>query len=126
MLHEETLSYDPGKSVFFYDVRSDHEVSDEYGRTTVFFDATTGEFVGLNLPSGQAPGNTITNWILALHLAAIWGLPFKIFVCAMGVVVAMLSVTGVYLWLKKRRSRAIAQARRAGTHMPDFLRVSRA
>jgi uncharacterized iron-regulated membrane protein len=38
--------------------------------------------------------------------------PLKIFVCAMGVVVAMLSVTGVYLWLMKRRSRGVAQERR--------------
>ena len=112
VLREESLSYDPEKSVFFYSVRSDRDVSDEFGGTAVFFDATTGAFVGLNMPSGQDAGTTITNWILTLHMAAIWGLPFKIFVCAMGVIVAMLSITGVYLWLKKRRSRGVAQARR--------------
>lgn len=30
----------------------------------------------------------------------------------MGVIVAMLSITGVYLWLKKRRSKAVAHTRR--------------
>ncbi|NOS77520.1 MAG: PepSY domain-containing protein [Nitrospira sp.] len=112
VLREEALSYDPGKGVFFYSVRSDRDVSDEFGGTAVFFDATTGTFAGLNLPSGQDAGTTITNWLITLHVAAIWGAPFKIFVCVMGVVVAMLSITGVYLWFKKRRSRAVAKARR--------------
>ncbi|NOT21739.1 MAG: PepSY domain-containing protein [Nitrospiraceae bacterium] len=113
MLREEALSYDRGKDLFIYSVHSDRDMSDEFGGTAVFFDATTGTFVGLNMPSGQDAGTTITNWILILHMAAIWGVPFKIFVCVMGVVVAMLSITGVYLWLKKRRSRVVAQARRA-------------
>lgn len=38
--------------------------------------------------------------------------PFRIFVCVMGVVVAMLSITGVSLWHKKRQPRAVAHARR--------------
>ncbi|MCX5727428.1 MAG: PepSY-associated TM helix domain-containing protein [Nitrospirae bacterium] len=112
VLREDALSYDPEKGLFFYGVRSDHDVSDEGGGTMVMFDARTGEFAGQILPSGQDAGTTITNWILILHMAAIWGAPFKIFVCVMGVVVAMLSITGVYLWLKKRRSRAVAQTRR--------------
>lgn len=117
---EETLFYDPDKGVFFYVVHSDRDVSNEGGGTVVMLDATTGQFAGLTLPSGQSAGTTITNWLLTLHMAAIWGVPFKIFVCVMGVVVAMLSVTGVYLWLKKRRSKAVAQERRvrpmAGSH----------
>jgi len=109
---EETLSYYAEKGLFLYVVHSDHDVSDEFGGTMVLFDSTTGTFAGLLLPSGQDAGTTITSWILTLHMAAIWGLPFRIFVCVMGVVVAMLSITGVYLWWKKRRSRAVAQARR--------------
>lgn len=109
---EEFLSYDPGKGAYFYGVRSDRDVSDEWDGTTVLFDAASGQFAGLILPSGQNAGTTITTWIVTLHMAAIWGVPFKIFVCVMGLVVAMLSVTDVYLWLKKRRSRAVASRRR--------------
>jgi len=38
-----------------------------------------------------------------LHMARILGLHYKCFVCLMGQVVAMLSVTSVYIWLKKLR-----------------------
>jgi uncharacterized iron-regulated membrane protein len=30
-----------------------------------------------------------------------------------GIIIAMLSVTGVYIWLKKRRARSLSQERRA-------------
>ena len=43
----------------------------------------------------------------------VFGLLYHIFVCVLGVVVVMLSVTGVYLWVKKRRSKAMAHSRRA-------------
>ncbi|MEI8208607.1 MAG: PepSY-associated TM helix domain-containing protein [Methylococcales bacterium] len=37
-----------------------------------------------------------------LHMERMFGLPMKIFVCVMGLVITLLSVTGVYIWLKKR------------------------
>lgn len=43
-------------------------------------------------------------------MAHVWGLPYRICVCCMGLVVAMLSVTGVYLWLKKRRAKRSRKA----------------
>jgi uncharacterized iron-regulated membrane protein len=38
-------------------------------------------------------------------MAKIWGLPYKIFVCLMGHIVTLLSVTGVYIWWKNPRAR---------------------
>jgi uncharacterized iron-regulated membrane protein len=40
---------------------------------------------------------------MALHMANVWGLPYKIFVCVLGLVIVMLSATGVLIWWKKRR-----------------------
>jgi uncharacterized iron-regulated membrane protein len=101
---EESMSWSPEKGVFFYVVRSDRDLMDEGGGTWVIFDGTRGQFAGLSLPTGQNAGGTIHSWIFTLHMAMIWGIPFKIFVCAVGLVIAMLAVTGVYLWLKKRRA----------------------
>jgi hypothetical protein len=39
-------------------------------------------------------------------MAMIWGLPWRIFVSVMGFVVVVLSVTGVMIWLRKRRARS--------------------
>ena len=102
---EDSLTYDPKKGVYLYVVNSDRDL--EPGHTCLWFDAQSGEFRELYLPSGQNVGTTVTNWLFSLHMARIWGLPFKIFVCGMGLVVAMLSVTGVYIWLKKRRAASL-------------------
>jgi uncharacterized iron-regulated membrane protein len=48
-------------------------------------------------------------------MAQVWGMPFKIFVCFVGLLIAMLSITGVYIWLKKRKSEKVSRARRVET-----------
>jgi len=120
---EEALMYIAEKGVFLYSVRSDRDVMDAVGATYVMFDAISGRDAGLILPTGQNLGNTINSWIFALHTATIWGLPFKIFVCAMGIVIAMLSITGVYLWLKKRRAIAGRRQRQSAVSV-DSARSS--
>lgn len=44
-------------------------------------------------------------------MASVLGLPYRIFVYALGLVIAMLSVTGVYIWWKKRAQSAFVRAR---------------
>lgn len=60
---------------------------------------------------------TIIWWITSLHMAAVFGLPMKIFVCLMGLVVTMLSVTGVYIWLKKSRAARLKRK----TYLPESI-----
>jgi uncharacterized iron-regulated membrane protein len=103
------------KGLFEYRVRSSRDIGDKRGDTSLFFDAYTGELRRLDLPTGQHLGNTITAWLVVLHMANIFGMPYRIFVCALGIVIAMLSVTGVYIWWKKRKARkgrAASQSRR--------------
>lgn len=109
---EQAIAYQPEKGLFVYLVRSDRDISHEGGTTAVWFDGNSGEFVRLLMPTGQASGLTVTMWLSSLHMAGIWGLPYKIFVCLMGLVVAMLSMTGVYIWWKKRRAGHSVKARR--------------
>ena len=110
---EMQLGYNPERSVFIYSATSDRDITDAGGGTFIMFDSTTGKFLGLDLPTGQNAGTTLNSWIFALHMALIWGLPFKIFLCVVGIIIAMLSVTGVYIWLKKRRVKRLSKERRA-------------
>ena len=103
--YAEALYYNPAKGVYTYSVHSDRDLNDMGGGSNVTFDGDTGQFLSLSLPTGQNAGTTVNSWILALHMAQIWGLPFKIFLCLLGLVIVMLSVTGVYIWIKKRRAR---------------------
>ena len=111
--HESSLYFDGERGLYLYATHTGLDISDHGGQTLLLMDDASGDFRGLVLPSGQNGGRTFTNWLLALHMAALWGLPMKIFVCAMGLLVALLSATGVYLWLKKRAARRVGRARQA-------------
>lgn len=99
-----SLIYRRETGVYYYRVHSSRDLFN-YGATSVALDATTGAFRGVKIPTGQHAGNTFTTWIMALHLAMVFGLPMKIFVSLMGLTVATLTVTGVVVWWKKRRAR---------------------
>jgi len=112
VLREDGLSYQADTGVFMYMVRSDRDLMDEGAATTLLFDGN-GKLISFSVPTGQNAGSTINSWIFALHMAQIWGMPFRIFVTIMGLVITMLSVTGVYIWLKKRKARRISQEKHA-------------
>ena len=99
---EKALLYDPTRGVYRYDVRTSHDIRHRGGHTRLVMDAETGGLIGLWLPTGAAIGDTISTWLETLHMAALGGWPVQLLICLMGLVVTMLSVTGVLVWLKKR------------------------
>jgi uncharacterized iron-regulated membrane protein len=101
---EKSLLYDPTRGVYRYDVRTSHDIRHRGGHTRLVIDADTGGFIGLWLPTGAASGDTISTWLETLHMAALGGWPVQLLICLMGLVVTMLSVTGVVVWVKKRQS----------------------
>ena len=106
VINETGLSYDATHAVYRYSVKSDRDIRDAGGGTSVVFDADTGELQQTVLPTGMAAGDTVTRWLKSLHMAALWGVPFKIFMSAVGLLVAMLGVTGTVIWLRKRQAQA--------------------
>lgn len=107
------LALDRERGVYGYTVRGSLDIEDHGGQTQVFFDANTGEQKLLLLPRGQYAGNTLTHWLVALHTAHVFGLPYRIFVCGFGLALVVLSITGVVIWLRKRRAARFQQARYA-------------
>jgi uncharacterized iron-regulated membrane protein len=93
------------RGLYEYRVRSSRDIGDRFGWTSIFFDAYTGELRLVSLPTGQRAGNTLTTWLAELHRANLFGVPYRIFVCLLGLAIVMLSVTGVYIWWKKRSAR---------------------
>ena len=77
--------------------------------TGIWLDGDTGELRQMFLPDGEHSGNTVSNWLRALHFANWHGwLAYRILVCILGLVITLLSVTGVYIWLKKKRARHLS------------------
>lgn len=111
--YEDALTYNRAAGFYAYTANTSRDIVRDRGQTSVYFDANTGATLGARIQTGEAPGDTISRWLQSLHMAQIWGLPYQIFVSLLGLVVAMLSVTGVVVWWHKRaarRSRIAAQA----------------
>jgi uncharacterized iron-regulated membrane protein len=102
------LAYSPDLGAYRYDVRGSRDVFERApkgGSTYVMFDGNTGVLINLFRPTGEHSGNTVESWLYALHMTRVFGRAYQIFVCALGLVIAMLSVTGVYIWWRKRAGR---------------------
>lgn len=107
---EWALFYDPQNGHYRYSVHSSRDVAERWGNTQVTFSGRDGAVFTWWLPTGAAAGDTIRSWITSLHMAVLWGVPFKIFMTLMGGVVATLSATGVIIWAKKRAGRRQSRA----------------
>lgn len=107
---EDALRYNRRRAEFAYWIATKFKNGDEaYDWFGVIFDANTGELLRIDEentgPEHERAGDFITRWLIDLHMAKVWGLPFRIFVFIMGIVVAALSITGAVIWWRKRRSR---------------------
>lgn len=103
------LTWFEDQGLYEYRIHSSRDIGDRGGATAVFFDSRSGELKRLKLPSGERRGDTLTTWLVELHTANVFGLHYRIFVSALGLCVAGLSVTGVYIWWKKRSARLAHQ-----------------
>ena len=109
---EASLGYDDEADAFCYDVRSSLDVGGQDGRTRVCFDARSGARLGAWLPTGAARGDTLDAWLTVLHRARLGGAPYRVFVSALGLAVAALAASGLFIWWRKRRGRlAVARLR---------------
>jgi uncharacterized iron-regulated membrane protein len=83
----------------------------KHGEIVVALDANDGKLKRIELGSGATMGESVNSWLLWLHMAAVFGLPMQLFVCALGFVITALCVTGVYVWWKKRSARRVRRER---------------
>lgn len=102
---EERVVLDRRRGLYAYMVHSSADLRSDVGNTAVLVDADSGQPRGHWLPTGGLAGNTVSNWMGALHMAQVFGWPYRVFVALLGVAVAVLTVTGVLIWSKKRRAR---------------------
>lgn len=121
VLGEDILNYDPHKGIFRLRLRTDRDRNTEWGLTPLFFDARTGELIGITLPTGAAAGDTVTHWLQTLHTGHVWGLPYRLLLTLVGLAVAVLSVTGVVIYLQRRQARrlSVGPARQAAGNAPE-------
>lgn len=112
---EDRLQLDRRRGVYAYLVHSTVDLRSDAGNTAILIDADTGVPLGRWLPTGGPAGNTVSNWMGALHMAQVFGRPYQVFVFGFGLAVLVITATGVMVWHKKRRARSSAgRAGRSG------------
>ncbi len=82
------------------------------GNPWLYFDGQTGAPAGADIPGTGSAGDIFLQAQFPLHSGRILGIPGRVLMSFLGLAVAALSVTGVLIWARKRRSRLRAQAQR--------------
>ncbi|RZL11868.1 MAG: PepSY domain-containing protein [Rubrivivax sp.] len=99
----------------FYNVSFFHPGGDHanggMGLSNLYMDAHDGRVLGQNIPWEGTAADVFVQLQFPLHSGRILGMPGRILMSFMGVMVAVLSITGIVIWARKRRSR-VMQARR--------------
>jgi uncharacterized iron-regulated membrane protein len=106
------MAYIAEFGVYTYDVRTKQDIRSHGWDTGVWIDGDTGELRKVFLPYGEHTGNTISTVLWGLHYGDIRDiLAYRALVFIFGFVIVALSITGIYIWWKKRKGRALAKSR---------------
>jgi uncharacterized iron-regulated membrane protein len=109
------FGYLPEQGVYLYDVHSSRDVWWHGWNTGIWLDGDTGDLRMFMPTTGAHLGDTVSAWLRGLHFGDVHDfLLYRIFDCLMGLVLAILSGTGVYVWLRKHAARRHARRRTLG------------
>jgi uncharacterized iron-regulated membrane protein len=90
--------------VGFYSPGNDHGDMG-LGNPWMYWDSATGKLLGKSIPGTGSAGDVFMQVQFPLHSGRILGLGGRILVSALGIAVAVLSATGLLIWLKKMNAR---------------------
>ncbi|MGO9430296.1 PepSY-associated TM helix domain-containing protein [Rhodoblastus sp.] len=110
----QQLNYDSGSRRYWYRAQSDRFFPEDTS-ASIYFDADSGAYQSSWGTYSDGKFMTVENWLLALHMVndPVDYLPYRIFVVFVGLIITALSVTGVYIWWKKRKARIHAKSHAA-------------
>ncbi|SDW37269.1 PepSY-associated TM helix domain-containing protein [Nitrosomonas communis] len=101
------MFYEPEYGIYgvtFHEPGQDH-ANFGLGNPWLYFDGQDGSFLGDNIPGAGSMGDLFLQAQFPLHSGRILGLPGRILVSLLGIAVAIVSVTGVIIWQRKRCAR---------------------
>ena len=111
-LRDDRVFYDRTCGLYHYRAFTSRDITHDYGGVRAIVDGETGVLIGVSLPA-ETKGDWVNSWLSALHTAAVWDTPYRTLVSVLGVTIATLSITGITLWLWKRRTAVVSERRRA-------------
>jgi uncharacterized iron-regulated membrane protein len=108
VIGERWLDHMADHGAYAYTVESTLDVGARLAETTVLFDSNDGRLLDFHAPTSLGARGTFDAWLIALHFGTVreLGLAYRAFVCVLGFLVTALSVTGVWIWWRKRAKTA--------------------
>ena len=97
--------------VRFYYPGEDHD-SGGMKVKSLYYDGKSADLIGDEVPWEGTAADVFNQLQFPLHSGRIAGLPGRIIVSIMGIAVAMLSITGLVIWWKKRKARVASKRRK--------------
>ena len=97
--------------------RAGENGEDGMGNSFLYIDAASGKVLARQIMGQGTPGDVFAQAQFALHSGHILGLPGRILIALLGLAVAGLSGTGIYIWARKTHQR-LRRPRQSATIHP--------
>jgi uncharacterized iron-regulated membrane protein len=91
-----------------------------YGNNVAYVDFVTGDLIGVRLSKSGSAGDQFMDWQLPLHNGMAFGLAGRIVIAVSGIAMAVMCVTGFYVWWRKWRDGR--RVRKAASHMASPMK----
>lgn len=105
------IYYAKDAGAYRYTASTTLDVSEDHPQTHLWLSAADGRLLRFDEPLGGSAADKTMSWLYMLHMAQVFGLPYRIFVSILGVAVAALSITGILIWMKKRSAKLVGKQR---------------
>ena len=76
------------------------------GNPWLYYHGRDGSYAGNDVPGTGSAGDIFLQAQFPLHSGRLFGLAGRVLVSLLGAVVALLSVTGIVIWARRRRTRS--------------------
>ncbi len=106
------IARDDKHGIYQVRLRKPDDIQDG-GSVRVFIDAADGHVLRSLDPLKGSAGDTFMGVQYGLHTGQILGLPGKILVAFLGLLPLLFMITGIAIWLQKRKSETLARERRS-------------
>jgi len=115
---------DAHKGVYNLGYHTPQDIMHDYAGAWVSVSGDASQVLGVRPPGGVTLGDAIHDWQFPLHSGRAFGLGGRIFIAITGIVVALLSVTGVLIWWRKRQRRKKGKSQEDADLGSDSLSAS--
>lgn len=120
----DAIGHRPERGFYFASYRkTDGRTESGLSRVRLYFDDQTGEVIGERGTQKDSAGDVFAQLQYPLHSGRIAGVAGRTLICLVGILVVVLSVTGLVIWWRKQRAHAHRRLRTIPVGTPSDSRV---